>query len=56
VCPLVDGARPHVGGTVTVGSSTVFVGGHPVARQGDLVIESGVPNIIANGAATVLIG
>jgi len=25
VCPLVSGIQPHVGGTVTVGSTTVFI-------------------------------
>lgn len=56
VCPLVDGARPHVGGTVAAGSTTVRIGGAPAARQGDLVAEAGPPNAIALGAQTVLIG
>jgi len=56
VCPLVDGTKPHVGGTVAVGSTTVLIGGAPAARQGDLVVEAGPPNAIALGAATVLIG
>jgi uncharacterized Zn-binding protein involved in type VI secretion len=54
-CPLVDGA-PHIGGTVAVGSQTVTIDGQPAARQGDLVIEQGPPNLIITGAATVLIG
>ena len=56
VCPLVDGVKPHVGGTVAVGSTTVLIGGAPAARQGDLVVEVGPPNAIALGAQTVLIG
>jgi uncharacterized Zn-binding protein involved in type VI secretion len=45
-----------VGGVVAVGSVTVFIGGLPAARQGDLVVEAGAPNAIAAGAPTVLIG
>jgi uncharacterized Zn-binding protein involved in type VI secretion len=56
VCPLVDGTKPHVGGTVAVGSATVLIGGAPAARQGDFVVEAGPPNAIALGAMTVLIG
>jgi uncharacterized Zn-binding protein involved in type VI secretion len=56
VCPLTDGARPHVGGTVAVGSTTVAIGGMPAARQGDVIVEAAEPNAIIGGAATVLIG
>lgn len=56
LCPLVDGVKPHVGGTVTAGSATVLIGGAPAVRQGDLVVEAGPPNAIVTGAATVLIG
>ena len=55
-CPLFDGPRPHVGGTVAVGSATVLIGGLPAARQGDAIIEAGPPNAIATGLSTVLIG
>ena len=55
-CPLVSGARPHVGGTVAVGSVTVVIGGRPAARMGDTIVEPGGPNAIASGAPTVLIG
>jgi uncharacterized Zn-binding protein involved in type VI secretion len=55
-CPLVDGVKSHVGGTVGVGSATVLIGGLPAARQGDPIVEAGPPNSIAAGAATVLIG
>jgi len=55
-CPLVDGLQPHDGGTVAAGSSSVLIGGMPAARQGDAVIESVGPNVITEGATTVLIG
>ena len=55
-CPLVTVLVPHVGGTVLVGSTTVFIGGLPAARQGDMVVEAGPPNAIAMGEPTVLIG
>jgi uncharacterized Zn-binding protein involved in type VI secretion len=55
-CPLVDGVKPHVGGVVMVGSTTVFIGGLPAARQGDQVVEVGAPNPIALGSPTVMIG
>jgi uncharacterized Zn-binding protein involved in type VI secretion len=56
VCPLSDGPKPHVGGTVAVGSATVTIGGLPAVRQGDQIIEAGAPNAVALGAPTVLIG
>jgi uncharacterized Zn-binding protein involved in type VI secretion len=55
-CPLIDGLKPHVGGVVAAGSTTVLIGGLPAARMGDQVVEAGAPNAIAFGAATVLIG
>jgi uncharacterized Zn-binding protein involved in type VI secretion len=56
VCPLSDGPKPHVGGVVEVGSTTVMIGGMFAARQGDSVVEAGAPNAIAIGAPTVMIG
>jgi uncharacterized Zn-binding protein involved in type VI secretion len=56
VCPLFDGPKPHVGGVVALGSTTVLIGGLPAARQGDQVVEVGAPNSIAAGAPTVMIG
>lgn len=56
LCPLFDGPKPHVGGTVAVGSATVLIGGLPAARQGDMVVEAGPPNAIAAGLPTVSIG
>jgi len=55
-CPLFQGAQPHVGGPVAVGSATVRINGAPAARQGDVIVEIGPPNAIARGEATVLIG
>jgi uncharacterized Zn-binding protein involved in type VI secretion len=55
-CPLFDGPKPHVGGTVAVGSVTVTINGLPAARQGDQVVEASAPNAILLGELTVLIG
>ena len=55
-CPLAEGVRSHVGGTVAVGSTTVTIGGMHAARQGDAIVESAGPNVIIGGATTVLIG
>lgn len=55
-CPLVDGLKPHVGGLVAVGSTSVLIGGLPAARQGDQIVEAGAPNSILLGEPTVLIG
>lgn len=55
-CPLTEGAEPHVGGVVAIGSATVRIGGLPAARQGDQIIEAGGPNAITGGCPTVLIG
>jgi uncharacterized Zn-binding protein involved in type VI secretion len=56
ICPLSDGPKPHVGGSVAVGSTSVLIGGLPAARQGDQVVEVGPPNAITTGEPTVLIG
>lgn len=55
-CPLVDGVKPHVGGVVVSGSTTVTIGSLFAARQGDSVVEAGAPNAIAMGCPTVMIG
>lgn len=55
-CPLVDVLKPHVGGTVVAGSSTVLINGMPAARMGDIIVEPGIPNVISSGVPTVLIG
>ena len=56
VCPLFDGPKPHVGGTIALGSPTVFIDGLPAARLGDQILEAGPPNVVAAGDPTVLIG
>ncbi len=55
-CPMVTGVVPHVGGVISVGSVTVFINNLPAARQGDMIVESGPPNSIVMGCATVIIG
>ena len=55
-CPLVTGNVPHVGGMVTVGSTSVSINNMPAVRQGDIVVESGPPNSISMGCPTVMIG
>lgn len=56
VCPLVNVLVPHVGGSVLVGSTTVLINNLPAARMGDIIVEPGIPNVIASGVVTVLIG
>jgi uncharacterized Zn-binding protein involved in type VI secretion len=56
VCPLFDLAKPHVGGVVAVGSTTVLINNLPAARQTDQVVEASAPNPIVLGEPTVLIG
>ena len=55
-CPLSDGPKPHVGGTVLKGSTKVFINNLPAARMGDSVVEAGPPNMISQGYPTVNIG
>lgn len=55
VCPMVTGTVPHVGGPVTLGSSTVIIAGMPAARVGDMCTCVGPPDSIAMGSATVMI-
>ena len=55
ICPLVTGLVPHVGGPISLGSSTVMIAGMPAARVGDMAICVGPPDTIASGSATVFI-
>ena len=55
-CPLVTVSVPHIGGVVKRGSATVFINNLPAARVGDIIIESGQQNAIAEGEPTVWIG
>ncbi|MFS4448394.1 PAAR domain-containing protein [Maribacter sp. 2307UL18-2] len=57
VCPLSNGAVPHVGGPILpAGEPTVLIGGMPAARVGDMATCTGPPDTIILGSATVLIG
>ena len=59
VCPMCNPGTPpppHVGGPIAVGAKTVLIEGMPAARMGDMCVCSGPPDVIAMGAATVLIG
>jgi uncharacterized Zn-binding protein involved in type VI secretion len=56
VCPLATGPIPHIGGIVARGSATVRIDGQQAARRGDTIVEAGIPNVIATGAMSVLIG
>ncbi len=57
VCPLMNGVVPHVGGTVPIGSTSVFICGLPAVRMGDTVVEGGGgPNAIVSGCTSVIIG
>lgn len=55
-CPLSDGPKPHVGGIVSVGSTTVLINNFSASRVGDVITEAGLPNIITLGAKFVFIG
>jgi len=56
ICPMFCGPKPHTGGTITMGSQTVLVGGMPVARVSDMTVCSPEPGQIAMGDSTVLVG
>lgn len=56
VCPMVTGLVPHVGGPITAGCPTVFVGMLAAARILDAATCAGPPDAIAKGSATVFIG
>lgn len=57
VCPMITGVVPHVGGPVLPpGGVTVFIGGLPAARVGDMCVCAGPTDIIASGSSSVLIG
>ncbi len=62
LCPLSDGPKPHGGGAITPAAAvpTVLIGGAPAAvansAPGGIVCASPVPNGIAQGSTSVLIG
>jgi uncharacterized Zn-binding protein involved in type VI secretion len=53
ICAFPPPAGPHPAAPFAKGSATVFIGGQPALRQGD-VSSCGAP--ILSGAPTVLIG
>lgn len=55
VCPLAD-PKPHGGGPIAGGDSSVLVNGFPLARAGDFVSETSGPNPIVIGSTKVLAG
>lgn len=58
VCPRIEpGPRPHVGGPIVSGRSSVRINGVPVATVGDDTLCTGMPGIdpIAKGSAIVSI-
>ena len=56
-CPMVTVLVPHVGGPILPpGCPTVFIGGMPAARVGDMATCVGPPDVIAMGSMTVMIG
>ena len=57
VCPQFNGNVPHVGGPVLpAGCPTVYIGGLPAARVGDLCVCAGPLDSIAKGSSSVKIG
>lgn len=55
VCPMVTGVVPHIGGPIAGPCSpTVFIGGLPAARIGDLCVCVGPPDVIVKGSMTVI--
>ena len=57
VCPMVTGTVPHVGGPIMPpGAPTVFIGGVPAAKVGDMCTCTGPPDSIVAGSGTVMIG
>jgi uncharacterized Zn-binding protein involved in type VI secretion len=56
VCPLVDGAKPHVGGPIVTGGGTVLIDGQEVATVGYTCNCVGPPDSIASGSSTVYVG
>lgn len=57
LCPQTTGTVPHVGGPIMPpGCPTVFIGGSPAARAGDLCTCTGPIDSIKKGSGTVNIG
>ena len=57
-CPMATPGTPpvpHVGGPISLGAATVFIGMMPAARMGDMCTCVGPPDSIAKGSPTVII-
>lgn len=55
-CPMVNpGPVPHVGGPISKGAGTVFIGKMMAARLSDMATCTGPPDFIMKGSATVMI-
>lgn len=54
-CPMSDGPKPHVGGPICMGATSVMIGFMPAARVGDMCVCVGPPDSIAKGSPTVQI-
>jgi uncharacterized Zn-binding protein involved in type VI secretion len=52
---MVTGVVPHVGGPIAAGAPTVLIGMMPAARQMDMCVCVGPPDMIAKGSLTVQI-
>jgi uncharacterized Zn-binding protein involved in type VI secretion len=55
-CPIVKVVIPDGPGVVINGSTTVFIGGFPASRVGDVIQEVTSVNSVAMGCPTVIIG
>lgn len=53
-CPASD-PKPHVGGFITTGATTVKIEGMPAARLGDSAECKGPLDAISSGSSTVMI-
>jgi uncharacterized Zn-binding protein involved in type VI secretion len=57
VCPMFDGPKPHVGGTIIMGSTKVLICSKPAARVGDPTECKGPSGAVGPpGCLNVLIG
>ncbi len=56
LCPMFDGPKPHVGGTILKGSASVNIGFKPAARVSDTTECKGPPGVVALGNFTVMLG
>ncbi|MGB2821314.1 MAG: PAAR domain-containing protein [Phycisphaerae bacterium] len=54
-CPEKEGPKPHGGGPIAEGASSVLIDNQPAARQGDKATCVGPPDTISKGSSTVQI-